>query len=77
MWDFLARALGLLWDLFKEWKLAKERARKADEKYQLDDQKFNGLVDRVMGKIRTSNPKDSAGAGKGWDKIEEEMKKKE
>jgi len=64
---FLTALFGLALELFREYFSAQARARQANEQFQLDQKKFNELVQNVLSRQQQQDAKDSAAAGNAWD----------
>jgi len=74
---FLTALFGLGLELFREYFSAQARARKNNEQFQIDQKKFNELVQSVLNRQQQADAKDSADADNAWEIADEKIRKTE
>ena len=72
---FLTALFGMALELFKEYFSAQARVRQANEQFQLDQKKFNEIVQNVLNRRQQSDAKDSAQAGDIWEIADQNIQK--
>lgn len=59
--------------IFGEYFSARARAREKQEKFEINEAKFQELVNNAMERMRELAKKESAGAGNAWDAADKDQ----
>jgi hypothetical protein len=74
MLDFLGKLATLSLRIFEEYYNAQARSREINEKFVLDDIKFNSLVNSVLSSNQSQASTQSSGADQAWDAAQKKEK---
>jgi hypothetical protein len=72
--SLIGSIIPLLLLIFQEFFSAQGRARQANEKFTLDQEKLKEIVGIAVERWNERNAQDSVGAGSAWDQADQDLK---